>query len=202
MDDNDRTLALVEGIDPNTPIPPEVAKYGLKYRAAIVLDSYRRNEEGMFFDSELFLAILRATCSDILGVPTLIEVYVEPGAKSTLRSVEALERYYEALPEEDREIPDRIEWRTEDIVSAVGYSERWDQVGGPSPYHDSYTFSIFSRTPIFPSVQVAAEAQAIAPRGESHRNTRGKGYAEQSTAADFQHAARVENALSRHVRRQ
>jgi hypothetical protein len=54
--------------------------------------------------------------------------------------------YFEVGPE--AEIPEEATWISDGDIVAKGFSERWDAVGGPAVYHDSLTFSIYTRAPI------------------------------------------------------
>ena len=45
---------------------------------------------------------------------------------------------------DEEDFPDRLRFLKGDTVLLHEESERWDLVGGPSPYHDSCTLSFFS----------------------------------------------------------
>ena len=53
----------------------------------------------------------------------------------------------------EQEFPHGIRFVKEGIILLIEESERWNQVGGPAPYHDSLTLSFFSTEPIFDELQ-------------------------------------------------
>src|SRR5690606_8447614 len=56
---------------------------------------------------------------------------------------------WQRLPKEDREPPLFIfAGQNEVEASLVVETEYWTRVGGPMPYHDSYTYSFYSGVPI------------------------------------------------------
>ena len=71
-----RRIALVAGYHPCSFPPPVAYDAGLRERFAVVLDSYRPDKDGMFFDADLFVrlaaALLRAVPHDSLAVETTV----------------------------------------------------------------------------------------------------------------------------------
>lgn len=148
----ERTFKMVLGFHRETPVPSDVQRLNLPYRTAIVLDTYRSWSPDMYFDSQLFLALLapidRSFTPSTLSIA--IQLY-EPERLQTIEGLAELAAFYAAQPS-DADIPDEATWVRDGHIIARGFSERWDLVGGPSLYHDSLTFSVFSRTPLPDSV--------------------------------------------------
>lgn len=49
------------------------------------------------------------------------------------------------MERENRELPEKILWIGGRTPQCIGVRESWDRCGGPMPYHDSYTFSMYTR---------------------------------------------------------
>jgi hypothetical protein len=144
----DRTFKVVLGLHRETPIPADVQTLKLAYRTAIVLDTYRSWSSDMVFDSGLFVALL--TTIDRSFAPSTLSISMrlyEPERLQTFHDLTELDAFYTAHSA-DPEIPEEATWTRDGQIIAKGFSERWDLVGGPAPYHDSCTFSVFSRTPL------------------------------------------------------
>jgi hypothetical protein len=74
-----------------------------------------------------------------------------------LSSLAELETLYQNSAGEDRDLPEDVLWLDGSVTIAGGFAEKWYAVGGPEIYHDSFTFSVFSRDEIFPSLLEAAD---------------------------------------------
>lgn len=145
---SERKVRLVNGAHKKfTLIPKELEKEKYPFRTGLVLESFRSHRVDMFFDSDLFLIILSECCIRALGEPKTIQMngcMIKDGLVANLR------KYYDSLTEEDHDLPETIVWD-----DAVGIRESWNLVGGPDLYHDSYTFSIFSRKPIYSKLKMS-----------------------------------------------
>ena len=119
-----------------------VAEAGLQDRLAIVLYSFRPGKVDMFFDHELFLNIL----TTVTGFLRSDAMAIELEDKSTLAALDELRVFYEELDEDDRVPPERITWTRQNRLLCVGVCQNWHLVGGPDPYHDSFTFELFGPT--------------------------------------------------------
>ena len=139
-----RTVTLVVGYHQVTPPAPTVATaQGLDSRVALVLDSYRPDSADAYFDAPLWCAsvnaaaqVLEADCAELLNLTK----------RSRWRKGEQVETLSinHFSPEDWLESPPKqVRWYRDGALVAVGVSEFWVQVGGPEPYHDSYTFSWF-----------------------------------------------------------
>lgn len=152
------TVKLVRGRHDHTPIPKVVKKEGWGYRAAVVIDSYVPGEPEMWFDSALFVRFLRSIDDAMKATSRQISM-VDPrhGKTVELTSVDALDRFYQEIGEEDRDLPEEVIWLEYDVKIGGGFAEKWYAVGGPEIYHDSFTFSVFTKKDIFPILAAAAE---------------------------------------------
>jgi hypothetical protein len=135
-----RQIALVAGYHPCS-FPPSIAyDNGLRARFAVVLSSYHPEKDGMFFDADLFVLLAYA----MLKVIPHDSLSIETGDSSRLPSLPDLVQQYADQDETDREPPDRIKVSCSGRLVAVEETEAWMAVGGPTPYHDSYTFSFYT----------------------------------------------------------
>lgn len=147
------------GIDPVTEIPEEARANGLTERIAIIQESYRPDKVDMFFDEALFLRLLdyARKVSDG-GTVEVIEEALATRQKTLLskmlgrddrtqevRTLDDFLQGWSATPSDEKEPPIKV------LVLKCGSpnlciaTEFWTRVGGPPEYHDSYTYSIFSR---------------------------------------------------------
>lgn len=51
---------------------------------------------------------------------------------------------YFDLFDDDRDYPDRLEFRYGHALVCLMEIEKWAMVGGPAPYHDSYTIALYT----------------------------------------------------------
>lgn len=148
----DRTLKLVSGYDPDAILPPEeIFKYRLPYRFAIV----QPDKIDMFFDVDLFLALLRALSGRIshdrlefhfLEGKWLNRCWFMPERwkRTVFSTFEAIEKFYQSAEGRYKDPPEQIFWFKQAKVVAMGDSEPWFKTGGPTLYHDSYTISLYT----------------------------------------------------------
>jgi len=144
-----RNIDFVLGFHPISPTPPpEALAAGLVNRVAAVLSSFRASSPDQFFDAALWCACLDAV-SAVTG-STNGELIAEQ-RRSLLDRL--LRRHPErvqgslkdarAILRQATDPSDKVRWYSGPFLVAVGVAERWDLVGGPLPYHDSYTLSCF-----------------------------------------------------------
>ena len=140
----DRSIQIVRGYHDFCQ-PPEIAvDEGLGCRVAFILDTYRRSKVDMFFDAELF-------CSIVLGiekllVPEKVEIFVVEG--EVLDSISLFKENLFSQPEVNREPPGKIVFTKDGLISCCIHTEFWAHAGGPMPYYDSYTESVYTKTDI------------------------------------------------------
>lgn len=155
-----RSIALVAGYHPCSYPPPVAYDAGLRERFAVVLSTYRPDTDGMYFDADLFVrlaaALLRAVPRDSLAVEA-------GGGSPVLRSLAELAGWYARRDEGDRDPPLRMSASLGDRLVAVADTEAWAAVGGPAPYHDSFTLSLY--TVKSRAVEFRAACAAVAQEG-------------------------------------
>jgi hypothetical protein len=136
-----RRIALVTGYHPCSFPPPTAYNAGLYERFAVVLSSFRPDKDGMFFDADLFVkfaeAIFRAIPHDSLDIEM-------GGGSAGLHSLPELAERYARQDEMDRDPPFRVRASCGNRLVAVEETEAWASVGGPDPYHDSFTMSFYT----------------------------------------------------------
>jgi hypothetical protein len=139
QDSNFRQIALVAGYHPCS-FPPSMAyDVGLKERFAVVLSSYRPEKDGMFFDADLFVRLADA----ILKVIPHDSLDIDLGSPH-FKSLAELAELYVRQNEIDHEPPNSMKAFLSDRLVAVEETEPWMAVGGPAPYHDSFTMSFYT----------------------------------------------------------
>ncbi len=136
----DRTLCLVSGYHAASFPPADAYEAGLRHRFAVVLDTYRRDKVDMYFDADLFLRLVPALCQAI-GYDG-VDIRLTDGSRFT--SFGDVARHYTGLEELEREPPERIQLSRRGQLAGMVDTEFWTMVGGPSPYHDSYTLSFYT----------------------------------------------------------
>ena len=140
---NHRSLALVFGYLKDIDYPNDVAKrLGFNKRFAIAIDTYRPDLGYMFFDVELLFLILSSVLKAFKF--TSIEIQLDEGNKKSAASLNELrEVLYEEPDEELREPFNHMKVRAGDEICCYVQTEFYTRIGGPDPYHDTYTFSFY-----------------------------------------------------------
>ena len=122
-----------------------------------MIDSYVAGLADMYFDSGLFLQFL-GVIDDAIGATSRHVRVIDPHKNTPidLFSFGELQDFYHGIPEEERDLPEDIIWFDDVVMVGGGFAEKWYSVGGPEIYHDSFTFSIFTKKEIFPTVSALA----------------------------------------------
>ena len=82
------------------------------------------------FDAELFRHLLTAAAAQMQHDEALIQFNPQAPHPFTPDLIQ-------------EEMPDLVVWRRDRIPVLLGAAEHWYRIGGPEPYHDSYTLSLF-----------------------------------------------------------
>jgi len=142
----DRTLCLVSGYHQHSYPPTRAYFNGLLYRFAVVFDTYRCSKADEYFDSELFLLLVPRLC-EIIGYEA-IELVMPEAAKHLkgirFNSFQNLSTFYRQQDELECQPPEWIELTKKNQLIGLGNTEFWNLLGGPDPYHDSYTVSLYT----------------------------------------------------------
>lgn len=167
---NPRRARLVR---PHPPLhdDPEARRAGLDGSLALVLSTWRPDSDDLVLDIPLWTAAMTA-------VDRLF-----PGAVATVGG-RPRRRWGGLLPDKEGEDygcladyltrlaaepdatppPDRVTWRREGVLVCLSRDEAWYSVGGPSPYHDSWT-TAFRVSPARMESLAGALAAAIREAG-------------------------------------
>jgi hypothetical protein len=149
----ERKVTIVVGYEPAFSGPPrDVVEAGLTATVAAVLSTSRTDSPDSVRDYPLWLACTRAI-EEVVGADAA-EVYEERSGllnRFLRRRVGGLFgslRAYALQLSANADLPEwaLIRWKRSDCLVAAALNEPWDLVGGPEPYHDSYT-TCFCLTP-------------------------------------------------------
>jgi hypothetical protein len=143
--DTDRTLSLVSGYHPSTFPPVRAYVVGVRHRFAVVLSTYRVGNADIVFDQRLFFDLIPHLCQ-VVGNDA-VRIYLTNPDVIRFGSFTDLATYYSKIESESDDgvvPPDGIELFLGTRILAFLETEFWSLVGGPSPYHDSYTFSFYT----------------------------------------------------------
>jgi len=148
-----------EGIDAVTDVPREASENNLSCRFAVIQETYRPDMVDMYFDEALCRQVLDfARGFAESGIVEVIDAGPPRQSKKRLASwlgrnrcterAQSIDEFLHGwllMPPEDREPPRRVVVRNDGQVILCIATEFWALVGGPPEYHDSYTYSVFSR---------------------------------------------------------
>ena len=153
----DRTMKIVIGYVPGVDrLPKDVRALGFDRRVAFVLDTFRADKVDMFFDTELYAALLDAVRE--ASRANRLSVVSSSGKTLDLPNGYAVVGLLERNAESMREPLFRVIMNRDGTpVSAVDL-EPWAHIGGPRPYHDSYTMAVYSRDDLAERLEGAARA--------------------------------------------
>lgn len=133
-------IVFVSGHERDFRYPPAIAAAGLGHRLAVVQETGVEGWPDMVFDEALW----RALC-DFLAHQG--EVWVGHDMDDLGReewSLRAFLEDWERQAPDDRGPPGLLVVRSGGALRFCVVTEYWNQVGGPWPYADSYTYSVFS----------------------------------------------------------
>jgi hypothetical protein len=144
-------VKVISGFHDCTPPTPSAAiAAGLTNRTAISIESYCAGNVDSFFDSKLFKILLDAISSSIAYDSSQVWEDIPGGffqrlfRRKLIQLVGSIEMLEDLLCREAADPPSKIVWMKADKPVVIGVAEHWDRLGGPDPYHDSYTFSLYS----------------------------------------------------------
>lgn len=138
-DDDIRYLSIVRGFDKYVRVPHALTKDIAWYRTAIVMHPLSGEES---LDVSLF--------ADLLDLLTRVIEHDEVQAVFDDQTVNSISEAVD-LMHQDEEIgpPSDVFLRHRGETVAAVNTELWALLGGPPPYHDSYTVSLYSRRNCF-----------------------------------------------------
>jgi hypothetical protein len=152
-------IRFVAGFEPDMAVPARVRAGALTHRFAVIQDSYRSDSTDMYFDEALWLRLIEFAKAFAPGASVAI---IEDESTAPCEPEEFLARW-RAVAADDRE-PAAIVVRDAGRLLLYIEPEFWTRVGGPSPYHDSYTYALYSNEAVAQRVMTFL-AQADAAQG-------------------------------------
>jgi hypothetical protein len=147
-------VRFVAGNDGLAPIPLAVSAAGLNQRFAVIQETGVEGCVDWYFDELLWRTLVEFAATQGDDQKVLERTTEEP-----LNGF--LERW-DRTKIEDREPPWTILIRSEGQITFAMVTEYWDLAGGPQPYSDSYTYSLFSHEDV--SEKVIAWLRTSDPR--------------------------------------
>lgn len=147
---NPPSIALVCGYLPSIdPLPDLARRERLFDRLAIAIDSHREDCPDMVFEGRLAAGLLRVAweglaCDEIRAIRKDRQFLTFPAAAPLLASIAT-------LTSEEMDLAWIQHWHQGNLV-ALTQVIPYMAVGGPFPYHDSWTFSIFLQTRLAPEL--------------------------------------------------
>ncbi|MFT3728445.1 MAG: hypothetical protein QM759_11530 [Terricaulis sp.] len=150
-------ISFVVGLDPVSPVLPPMRAAGFAHRFAVVQHTSRPGAADMYFDAHLWRALL--AFAEGLGADGGVVTIAQ--GKRELAVAEFL-RAWDAEDAAERGPPDAIVVRRDDAMIAYIATEPWVNVGGPAPYHDSYTYAVFTHEDIGARLMAFLAARADA----------------------------------------
>lgn len=135
-----RHISIVEGFHPYVHLPKEVEEKGLIHRIAVIFHTAREEVDYMFFDFPLFFEFIQTIGQSLTS--EMIKVKDDTKGRHSFRDY--IDSQLRIGPE-DRFPPKEIYFYKKSEIQCFLATELWVYAGGPQPYSDSYTFSIYSK---------------------------------------------------------
>lgn len=132
-------IRFVAGFERGRKVPWPARRVGFQHRFAVIQETYRPDCPGMYFDEALWLRLIDFARGFLGGpVPVIVTEELEESALDDFLTA------WRRIAPEDR-LPETIVLRDERGATVLYIQPVfWVQVGGPAPYHDSYTYEIYS----------------------------------------------------------
>jgi hypothetical protein len=150
---------FVKGNEGFSSIPEVVALSGLNERFAVIQDSAVEGCSDWYFDKLLWRCLVRY----VVGQGGQVTVLNQWRDKDEVPIDEFLEAWDQIDPQ-DQEPPWVLLVRIEGRLTLSMVTEYWCLAGGPDPYHDSYTYSLFSDRDVSEEVVLAIKGNPAASR--------------------------------------
>jgi hypothetical protein len=144
---NTSSISLVWGYLPEIDHPnSQAARLQLLNRLAIIMPSFYPEKTEMYFNSALFLTAVKVLL-DIISHQE-IKIYLDNDQQKVLSSWNALQQHYAGLSEEEEAPFYCAELIGEQNIVAYLECNDFTAMGGPAPYHDSFTLVAYTKTAI------------------------------------------------------
>ena len=127
----------------------EVERWRLPHRFAVVQDTYRADMVDMYRDKSVWFRLFEFAQQYSEGAAlTIVDRQSRASGHITEADEKSCEAYLvsqEGMSDEDWDAPERIVVRENGAPVLVIAAEYWANIGGPDLYHDSMTYSIYSK---------------------------------------------------------
>jgi hypothetical protein len=133
-----------DGFDQFCKIPSVIKELSFDHRFAVIQQTYRCDLPDIYFDHLLWEIILEFALQ--FGQTVDVRIVAHEGVPEV--KSEEFVASFDKLGGMDREPPEFIIVREKGEIVLCIATEYWAHIGGPSPYHDSYTYSFYSSTDI------------------------------------------------------
>ena len=97
----------------------------------------------MYFDDQLAVPLLAALCRQLPHDRIEIGSQVNSGIHRTWKTLSEWHSYYRNLAEDEREPFDDVKLFVGNTLTGFVQTDNWTACGGPHPYHDTWTFSVY-----------------------------------------------------------
>lgn len=154
------SVRFASGMDGAFARPAQARHAGFDKRFAVIQDTHVPGQDDMVFDEALW----RALAGFVAGLGQEARVVDRAGKVARPQSLESWMAAFAAAGPDDRRPPDFVLAHDGDVLKACMVTEFWCNVGGPAPYHDSYTYSLYSAEALGP--RVLAHLQALNGQGQ------------------------------------
>ena len=155
-------IRFVRGVDWYTQVPAAAKKAGLDRRFAVIQETAVDGCGDMYFDEPLWRALVEFVRASA-GQGT-VEVLRE-GRKVAPTPLDDFLEAWDRLSYDDKCPPPVLIALSAERVVLCTQTQYWNLGGGPRPYHDSYTYQIFSDRDVEAEV-IAALDRAPGQRGD------------------------------------
>lgn len=152
---------IVLGTHDATPVPAAARAHGFTHRFAVVQSTHAPAVADMVVDSRVVLALVRAVDTHFATSASLF--WDRPGRRRQRVELTALEAYYRDTAPELHDPITAAEWRSGNRLVALLHTETWCDVGGPMPYHDSVTYSLYTAADLGAPLLAALRAAGHEP---------------------------------------
>lgn len=159
------SFQFVLGTHEATPVPAAARAHGLTHRCALVQSTAAAHATELVVDPTALLVALAWLDSSHARPGVLF--WDESRRQRATRG--ELETHYRTRDATQFDVVRAGEWRHADGQLAVLLAtEPWAAVGGPAPYHDSYTYSFYSAEPLDQALLAALRSNGCEPVAVLH----------------------------------
>lgn len=137
-------VTFVSGFEPQRVLPPEARAAGLTHRFAVIQETFKPDCVDMFFDVPLYNAVLQFAETFEEGAEVSVSEWVGSSRMHISRTLAEFRATVAPKTREDDPGSQIFVRKNGEAILFVD-TEFWTQLGGPMPYHDSYTYSLYSR---------------------------------------------------------